>query len=95
MQEDEFAHLSSLHDRDCNRTRTRLAHALALLGALGPRSTRGAIARAVRFGHEVLRDARYASLTDLVGEHRDELLDSVLTLSIMVADVEHDDARRD
>jgi hypothetical protein len=58
-----IAALESSEDRLPSRrlrdTRVRTGHALALLEALGERPTKGAVARAVRFGYKVLEEARH------------------------------------
>jgi hypothetical protein len=75
-------------DRDAaGQLATRLALARDLLDGLGANASRGATARAVRFGHDVLAQAR----TLRVGEVNDgtrHLLDQILALSLRLASVE-------
>jgi len=68
--------------------RVRLRHAIELIEVARRHATPGAVARGVRFGHEVLRDARGLKLAGRVDEEARGLLDLVLQLSLRLSELE-------
>jgi hypothetical protein len=70
--------------------RIRLEHAVALVDAANETFSRGSVARAVRFGHQVLGEARAVRLHGDITEHTRRLLDLILTLSLRLGALEDD-----